>query len=198
MRHLWFTVDTHFSSDDTIIRENRPFTDSTDFDKSVVDIWNKQILSPEDIIYHLGDFCNYNDTCKDTWVNGLNIVKNINCNIILIIGNNEKRIIEDEFNNCFLDFRDFCLDLGFYDVCEDYYLMLDDYDLYLNHFPSKYKDTYVNLFGHTHRATGLYKPFGLNVCCDLNFFRLYSASELIRLLKEKRIYWDNDIDTNIM
>lgn len=48
--------------------------------------------------------------------------------------------------------------------------------------------------GHTHRATGLWKPYGINVGCDLNHFRLYDLKEIKRLLSLKEKYWDNDED----
>ena len=50
----------------------------------------------------------------------------------------------------------------------------------------------MNLFGHTHRGTGLWKSFGLNVGIDMNYFRPFSETEILRLLKQKREWMDND------
>lgn len=192
---IWFSADTHFHSDDTLKREGRPFKNHKEFDNFVIDLWNNEV-SKDDIIYHLGDFCNYNDFVKDNWENGLKLVSNIKCKVILIIGNNEQRIIDEKFAGNFNKFRDFCISIGFEDVCKSQMLVYDKKEFYLNHFPSKHLDGYINLFGHTHKATGLYKPFGLCVCCDLNYFKLFSLLDILRLLKEKEIFWDNDIDCN--
>ncbi len=52
----------------------------------------------------------------------------------------------------------------------------------------------MNLFGHTHRTTGLWKLYGLNVGCDLNHFYLFSEDEIFRLLELKSKWWDSDVD----
>lgn len=197
MSNVWFTSDTHFSGYDTLLRENRPFASTKDFGDYVINKWNSQI-SKCDTIYHLGDFTNYNKDNKILWKEGLSIVCKINCKVILVIGNNEERIITDVFNNSFDEFCIWCKNIGFYDVITDLFINIDDKQFYLNHYPHRNKSGFINLFGHTHRASGLYKPFGLNVCCDLNHFGLFSKEEIFRLLKNKEQYWDNDIDTNCM
>ena len=54
----------------------------------------------------------------------------------------------------------------------------------------------MNLFGHSHRAIGLYTPYGFNVGCDLNHFRLYSENDIAHLLYMKNEYWDKDANIN--
>ncbi len=193
--NYYFTSDTHFCNDYMMIRENRPFKNGEEFLKYTIDLWNKQ-TTENDIIFHLGDFINYNNTFKNDWENGLNQVSKINAKVILIIGNNEERCIKECFNNDFELFRDYLLNKGFLDVRKDYEFEIDDIKFYLNHYPSKHKDGYYNLFGHVHRATGLYKPFGLNVGCDLNHFSLFSLSEIIRIKNEAALFWEHDIDVN--
>ncbi len=188
-----FTSDTHFGCEEILKRENRPFKSIKDFETSIFQIWNSQV-KPNDIIYHLGDFVNYNKNNKAEWEKTLKLVQRSNAKIILIIGNNEQRIIDECCDKNFDTFRQICLDSGFYDVKKEEYLKINDNQFYLNHYPRNYKDGYINLFGHTHRATGLWKPFGLNVGCDLNHFYLYSQDEIERLLDCKDKYWDNDID----
>ncbi len=190
---LFFTSDTHFGSEDTLIRENRPFKNSRAFDKYVLNLWNKQ-TKPDDIIYHLGDFFNYHAKDENSWTQTLSYVKRLKANIILVIGNNEQRVIENHFNGNFETFRKFCVNQGFKDVKTDCELELNGQKFYLNHYPSKHKNHWINLFGHTHRATGLWKPYGLNVGCDLNHFFLYSENEIFRLLTLKDQWWDQDID----
>lgn len=189
----FFTSDTHFCNDYMMIRECRPFNSSKEFEDYIIPLWNSE-ASKDDIIFHLGDFINYNNNFKNDWIEGLNQIKKINAKVILTIGNNEERCIQECFNNDFNLFRKHLLELGFFDVCNDYYLSFEGVDFYLNHYPSRHKDGYYNLFGHVHRATGLYKPFGLNVGCDLNHFKLFSDTEILRLKDEAAKYWDNDVD----
>lgn len=189
----FFTADTHFGSDEILTRENRPFPTMEAFHEFVIGSWNTD-AGLDDIIYHLGDFISYNQIDKDTWHEGLLLVQQFHSKIVLIIGNNEERIIAEHFAGSFEDFRAYCMELGFHDVCKDLYLTIDNTDFYLNHYPRNHKDGYVNLFGHTHRATGLWKPYGLNMGCDLNHFMLFSVPEIKRLLREKELYLDTDPD----
>lgn len=187
---IFFTSDTHFSSIHAIIRENRPFKNFRAFDKHVIKLWNKQ-AGVDDIIYHLGDFVNYNDKENNSWQMALKLVKKIKAKVILVIGNNEERIIQNYFKN-FDDFKNYCISLGFYDVLKNQHIKIADTNIYLTHYPKNHKQGYVNLFGHTHRATGLWKSYGLNVGCDLNHFKLYSEKDILKLLKHKEDYWDKD------
>lgn len=195
---MWFTSDTHFGADseNILTREMRPFNNVLDYAKFQIAMWNKQATA-DDVIYVIGDFCNLNKKERD-WYMGLQIVKQINASVVLITGNSEERVIASEFNNNFEAFKKFCIDLGFLNVRKDLMLTIRDKQVYLNHFPSKHKEGYINLFGHTHRATGIWKPYGLNVGTDLNHFRLYSEDDLFSLLQQKEDWWDNDIDNNCM
>lgn len=197
MEEIFFTSDTHFGNDLPLKREYRPFENWKSFLVKTTKIWNKQ-TGKDAIIYHLGDYVDYVPNRESNWEYSLNWVKNFKAKIILIIGNNEERLIKDHFNNNFNAFRDYCINAGFKDVKKEDYLDIDGVKCYLNHFPRKFKEGYLNIFGHTHRTTGIWKPFGLNVGCDLNHFRLVDRQELNRLIYDKNKYWDNDIDTNCM
>lgn len=94
----WYTADSHFGADsnDIIERENRPFKDISEYTKEQVRIWNEQ-AAPDDVIYAIGDFCNYNSFEKD-YMSGLAVSSQINAKIILVIGTQEERIIRDRFD----------------------------------------------------------------------------------------------------
>lgn len=188
----FFTSDTHFGNDEILKRENRPFKNGKKFEKTIFKIWNSQVKK-DDIIYHLGDYVNYNKNCTNGWQKGLKNIKRCKAKVILIIGNDEQRIIRDFFSNDFDSFKDYCKGLGFYDVKKEDYLNFRGLKVYLNHYPCKHKQNYLNLFGHTHRITGVWKPFGLNVGCDLNHFYLFTEEEIVRLVGQKEI-WDKDPD----
>lgn len=190
---IFFTSDSHFNGYNVLKREKRPFKSVEECDKQIIKIWNKQVKKG-DIIYHLGDFITYVEENANEYEMGLNYVKKIKADVILIIGNNEERIIKNEFNNDFEKFRNFCINLGFKDVKEEEFLEFEDHKFYLNHRPSKHKDGYINFFGHLHKVTGLYKPFGLNVACDMHYFTLCTANELIDMWNKKQKMWDKDVD----
>lgn len=97
----WYTADSHFGADskDIIERENRPFKNISEYTKEQVRIWNEQ-ASSDDVIYAIGDFCNYNNSEKD-FMSGLAVSSQVNARIILITGTQEDRVIRD----CFESFR---------------------------------------------------------------------------------------------
>ena len=197
MKEIFFTSDTHFGTNKALARENRPFRNWKVFYRKTIKQWNKQ-AKKDDLIYHLGDFIDYVPGRESNWKFCLNLVKNIKAKVVLIIGNNEERLIKDCFNDDFDKFRNYCLNVGFSDVKKEDYIEIEDFHFYLNHKPHNFKKDYITLFGHTHRATGLWKPFGINVGCDLNHFILFDMQELKRLLIDKEKYWDKDIDNLCM
>ncbi len=77
----WYTADSHFGNDSLsiLMRDNRLFKDNAEYTAEQVRIWNEQ-AAPDDTIYAIGDFCNYNDREKD-YVSGLAVSKQINAHI---------------------------------------------------------------------------------------------------------------------
>lgn len=191
--NIFFTSDTHFGGDDTVVRENRPYKNAKAFERATIKKWNKQ-AKKDDIIYHLGDYINFNHIETTSWKTAFPSVKKIKAKVVLIIGNNEERIVANVFGGDFEKFREYCLNLGFADVLKEKFLEIDGDKFYLNHHPKKHKEGYKNIFGHTHRATGLWKPYGLNVGCDLNHFKLHSLNNIKDLFYFKGKWWDNDPD----
>lgn len=139
----------------------------------------------------------YNNLCvkviQKSWESSIKLPTQLKCPVILLIGNNEERVISNKFNNSFSLFKAYAVSNGFKDVFQEKYLTMRLKTFYLNHYHRNHKDNCINLFGHTHRGAGLYKPYGLNVGCDLNHFQLFSEDEIFRLLQEKENYCDNDL-----
>ena len=118
--------------------------------------WNS-VVGKDDIVYHLGDFGNYE------------ILKQLNGKVILICGNYEK----EEFNNkTFPEYRQKLIRLGFKDVYRDN-LVLDKsvfgVPVNLTHKPSDCKENMFNLFGHVHSLKPVMKN-GFNVCLEYHKF----------------------------
>lgn len=191
---LYFTADLHFGSDDILLREDRPFKSIKEFQDYCFNLWNNT-LCKNDVLYILGDYCNYNTMATLSYPQVVDTYKTVvrfNCNVILIIGNNDQRIIDKFFNGNFDVFKNLLISFGFKDILREACITMRDKKFYLNHFPSRHKDGYINLFGHTHRTTGLWKPFGLNIGCDLNHFRLYDEDHVFKLIEMKEKWWDRD------
>lgn len=195
----WYTADTHFGMDSQgiIDREMRPFRDIAEYTDEQVRIWNEQ-AAREDTIFVLGDFCNYNATEKD-YLSGLAVSKRIDARVVLLLGNSEERVIRAHFGGDFEKFRDYCLHepaFRFADVKKNAYTTICGQRFFMTHKPTDHDPQCLNLYGHTHRATGLWRPYGFNVGVDLNHFRLFGDEDIRNLLEQKNDYWDHDPDSN--
>jgi len=51
----FFTSDTHFYHSNIIKYCNRPFADANDMNETLIANWNNAV-TPDDVVYHLGDF----------------------------------------------------------------------------------------------------------------------------------------------
>lgn len=51
----WFTTDTHFGHENMIRFCKRPFSSAVEMDERLIKNWN-QVVGPNDIDCHLGDF----------------------------------------------------------------------------------------------------------------------------------------------
>ena len=196
---VWYTADTHFGADsyDILQREMRPFRSPEEYAREQVRIWNGQV-SQGDTIYVLGDFCNYNSREKD-YRSGLAASGRIHAHIILVTGNSEERVIQAHFDGDFERFREYCLhepEFNFDDVKRNAYALIGGEKFFLTHKPTDHDKQCLNLYGHTHRSGGLWRPYGFNVGVDLNHFRLFSDSDIMSLLEQKKAYWDSDPDNN--
>ena len=164
---VFFTADTHFSQEGKVKRKLVPFASVEETDDEMVRRWN-QVVSKNDIVYHLGDFGNYE------------MINKLNGKVILICGNYEERDYAGDFDL----FRQELLNLGF---CEVYKtgIYLDESvvgeKLYLTHKPLSHAQDCLSLFGHVHTLAPL-KPFGFNVCVTYHGFAPVSASTVKRYL----------------
>lgn len=157
---IFFTSDTHFGSQRTLSLSRRPFSCVKEMDSALIDNWNKKV-SPEDTVYHLGDF---GDVSIRQYLNG---------KINLILGNYEQDLLQQ--NTIFKE----QLDKIFACCKEDDTLCLKDgTTVFLTHKPSKLRSDLFGLFGHIH---GLKKVIvnGFNVGVDANHFIPVSEDDVL-------------------
>lgn len=190
----FFTADSHFSFvDNTIIpRDFRPFKSLNEMNEHIINKWNED-AKKDDVIYHLGDFVNYNCFDNKNFTEYFQFVKRINADVILILGNNEKKILASEFDGDFEKMKQFLLDIGFYDVHKDFLEVEIQQNKYrLTHRPTEANlESEYNLFGHIHKC-GFVKKFGFNVGVDNHYFKLFSEEDIVDL-NSRRKYFDEDV-----
>jgi calcineurin-like phosphoesterase family protein len=71
MTNYYFTADTHFGHTNIIKYTHRPFETIEEMDNTLINNWNK-VVSPNDIVYHLGDFCFKNKGAARNYLGQLN------------------------------------------------------------------------------------------------------------------------------
>lgn len=178
---IWFTSDTHFGSERTLELSKRPFETVTKMDNTIIANWNG-CIAPYDIVYHLGDFGDYE------------YIKFLNGHIHLVLGNYELNDIDKGVITL-----ERLRQMGFI-VTNNLKFNLDHYynnsteteTLCLTHKPEDCDKTKFNLFGHIHGLQKV-KRYGLNVGVDCHYFKPINLKEVL--------WWKNAIenhyDTNV-
>lgn len=85
---IWFTGDTHFGHSNIIKYCNRQFNNVEEMDNTIIDNWNK-LISQNDTVYHLGDFCFPKYNSIEYYYNKLN------GNKVLIYGNHDEKYLNE-------------------------------------------------------------------------------------------------------
>ena len=193
----FFTSDIHLGQATSAKADGRPFKNDKQFEKFLIKTWNKQ-AKKGDTIYVVGDLFDCHSKTDPYFINKLWFVKKIKADIILVMGNNEEKIINNFYNGKFEDFKKVCLQSSIKDFVEDGFVHICGQDFYLTHKPKNHHNEMLTLFGHSHRAMGVYKSFGFNIGCDLNHFRLFSENDIETLLEAKKDYWDMDKNLTLL
>lgn len=79
---LFFTSDTHFNDARILRIDRRPFASLAEHDEALISFWNETV-TPDDEVWHLGDFARHGKAGGEALLSRLNGRKN------LIIGNND-------------------------------------------------------------------------------------------------------------
>ena len=191
----FFTSDIHFSDESTMRSDNRPFKNIKEYDNFIIKNFN-QMAKKEDVIYVAGVLLDCDGPETDEWIKGLRLIKKIKAKIILIMGNNEQRIVKYFFNNNFDAFVDCCKQYGISEVHKSLDVEFCGKKFHLVHQIKDGDKRKINLFGHTHLCSGVYHPYGLCISTDLNHFRLFTEKIIMGYLERKIHYWEPDDNTN--
>lgn len=124
-RNVFFTSDTHFYHTNIIEFCNRPFKNMEDMNETLTANWNKAD-GPNDIVFHLGDFC-LGDFGK--WNR---ILDGLNGKIHLILGSRDLR----NFRKSYAE--------SFESVAMQMNIEVDNQKICLNHYPFLYCDGSYN------------------------------------------------------
>ena len=180
---VFFTSDTHFGHSNIIKYCQRPFNSAEHMDEVLINNWN-EVVSPKDIVFHLGDFCFGSDK---EWIK---ILQRLNGTKYLILGNHDLKKIAN--SNQIKDY--------FADINMQMRVVVDKQKMLLNHYPFLcFEGGYQNvwqLFGHVHsskHSTGLDKerlvhlfPTQYDVGVDNNNYRPVSFSQVSQIITEQQ------------
>lgn len=137
--NIFLTSDSHFFHKNIIELCNRPFSSVEEMNEKLIENWNS-VVSPNDYIFHLGDFCFGGSAAWDYCLDRLNGHK------FLILGNHEWKNMQNTVMYKF-DW-----------VGQQAYITVGKRKIYLNHFPflcygGAYRsgeDAVLQAFGHIH------------------------------------------------
>lgn len=197
MSRLWFTSDQHYDSERTLSLSKRPFKDTNEMNRYMIEKFNS-VVSEDDYCIHLGDFGNYD------------VVRELNGTHAIVFGNYE--IDDMRKMGSRKEFFDKLSNAGFDSVYTHHIVItynnnpkestedvrFSDYGiekLYITHKPEdciKDNDKIFNLFGHIH-ALQKVRKYGLNVGVDCNHFYPVSFQDVKFYINAIKNHYDNNV-----
>ena len=181
MSEIFFTSDTHFGHSQPFLYEPRGFTNIEEMDEVIIERWNN-IVSPNDIVYHLGD------TMLNDNANGIRCFKRLNGQIFLIFGNHDSEARKNLiFTECMHQVQG-----GWY----AWQFKYEKFSIYLSHYPTltanfdnkHFSQHVINLHGHTHQRTNWLdprNPFMYHVGVDSHNCTPVHIDEIITDIKQR-------------
>lgn len=174
---LFFTSDTHFFHRNIIKYCNRPFENTDEMNKTLVENWNG--IVPEDgVVFHLGDV---SLTATPKLLNDL--LHSLNGEKYLIIGNHEKDALSKEFIRGHWK--------GIYDIAEifvpDEEITYGEQHIVMCHYPmiiwnASHRGSW-GLFGHVHGGLSnkgeiKHSPLAMDVGVDCHNYNPISYQQV--------------------
>lgn len=166
----YFTADLHLSSIDFIRDWFLPFNDIDSYISTIIGNINKD-CSKNDKLYVIGDFIRFLDKDSDPdYMQNLELVRQLQPETYLVLGNNEQRLIESEFDNDYDGFMQVAVESGFKGVSKSLTMEMRGRAFDIVHNPEDAIGDLMTLHGHFHYMTA-YTKVGLNVSIFQNWLR---------------------------
>ena len=179
MRKIYFTSDTHFGHKNIIKYCKRPFKDTYLMNQQLIKNWNS-VISPDDLVYHLGDFA-FGGIKK--------YLPELNGEIILIRGNHDRH---SDIQGCGLEIHQ-RLDFEYKGIK----FKLNHRPVFMKGTDDTYNDTErratINLdeydwiiCGHVHEKWKIFQK-NINVGVDARGLKPISADDIIEEILSLKI-----------
>ncbi len=129
MSKIWITSDLHIGHNKEFLYESRGFQTVEEHDKTLVSNWN-DLVDKEDIVYVLGDVMLKHSLEDDDFSYGLEILKQLKGNMVIIRGNHDSEAKIEKYKTCsnVSSAGDAALYLN--------YPATGSYHFYLSHYPT--------------------------------------------------------------
>lgn len=161
MSNNWFVSDWHLGIDNFTSEPflARPFSSKEEHVDVLIKEHNK-LVKKDDTVYVIGDVIDEDANSNEY----LKIINEFNGEKILIRGNHDIKITDEQFKPYFKHIVKFKSGIFVSD---------ENYIFYLTHYPTQTKLNFFNLVGHVH-LTWRYQLNMLNVGVDVNNFKPHS------------------------
>ncbi len=173
MPNTFLTADTHFGEPENRLEIMfRRFKSPEHHNQTMINNWNK-VVTPEDKVYHFGDFA------YDKSLLTKDFVSQLNGSIILIRGNHDTsspKLLKSLFT----------------EVYDSLLLKYKDQTFFCNHFPSNGKKGFWNICGHVHANWRVQKNM-INVGVDAWQYTPIPISDLPKIINAIENHYDEDI-----
>ena len=168
----YYIGDLHFGHNNILRFDNRPFADTDEMDRALIEYWNKRVKDDDDV-YILGDFAYRNTRPEEYYLKQLRGRKH------LIVGNHDDKLLADEKAVSHLVSIDKMLNLNDCGkhICLCHFPLADWDGMFKRHY---------HIYAHIHcRTDGAYRymrtlPNALNAGCMINGYMPVTFGELLR------------------
>jgi len=178
---IWFTADTHFDDEKTLLYRYRPFQNVKKMNQAIVKNWNS-CISPKDTVFHLGDFAVSDDAVEE-------YAPMLNGKIKLIMGNHD-------------DVRDRKILEKYFELKDKPYILKFNHNgkgdqIFICHYPKQRPDVEKNNIytacGHIHDLWKITRKM-VNVGVDAWHFKPVSLQQI---LDSRQAELDGHWDANV-
>lgn len=185
---IYVISDTHFSHNNIIKYCNRPYKNTELMNKDIIEKWNS-IVTPDDIVLHLGDVgFGLVEQLKP-------LIEGLNGHKILLRGNHDMKRGITSWTNIGFDIVYKCKELPLNSFLNDIKAIYTDNvllyfgkfdNIIFSHYPRQVEDNILNIHGHIHNVpldTTLYKPEN-HFCASIEMIN-YRPISLSKILETK-------------